>query len=286
MELDLINKSLIDFHSIVNNEKIIDNINKDFPLSVGIDLGTSSIVLVVLNHLKKPIYGAVREARVVRDGLVVNYVEAIHIVKQLKAKAEETIKMSLTHASGAVPPGTLGENFSVFSNIIESAEMEVVTIIDEPIAAAEVLKIKDGHIVDIGGGTTGIASFHNGEVIQIRDEPTGGNHMTLVLAGHYNLSIEQAEKLKRDISQQTENFNIILPVVEKMAEITQKSLLSNPMIEKAPVYIVGGASNFSKFKEVFAKTLQCPIYQPLFPELVTPLGIALSSYNKVGETDG
>ena len=35
--------------------------------------------------------------------------------------------------------------------------LEVVNVLDEPSAANLVLKIQDGAIVDVGGGTTGIA---------------------------------------------------------------------------------------------------------------------------------
>lgn len=284
MNLDLANELLTDFHTIINTERMVDNIKDHFPLSVGIDLGTSSIVLVVLNHLKEPIFGASEEATVVRDGLVVNYIEAVQIVNRLKEKAEQTLKTTLTHASGAVPPGTIGKNHSVFQNIIESTGMEVVTIVDEPTAAARVLKITDGHVVDIGGGTTGIASFYNGEVVQVVDEPTGGTHMTLVLAGHYDIPIEQAEQMKRQKTQQEEIFHVIRPVVEKMADITRRALASNLHFQEMPVYIVGGASNFPQFKQVFENILKVSVYQPVFPELVTPLGIALSS--QAGEQNG
>lgn len=281
MNLDSANELLTNFHSIINTDLMVNNIEDHFPLSVGIDLGTSSIVLVVLNHLKQPIFGASEEATVVRDGLIVNYIEAVQIVNYLKEKAEHTLNTTLTHASGAVPPGTIGKNHSVFGNIIESTGMEVVTIVDEPTAAARVLKITDGHVVDIGGGTTGIASICKGEVVQVIDEPTGGTHMTLVLAGHYDIAIEQAEQIKRQETQQEEIFHVIRPVVEKMAEITRQSLASNLNLQEMPVYIVGGASNFPQFKQIFESVLKVSVYQPVFPELVTPLGIALS--NQAGE---
>lgn len=39
-------------------------------------------------------------------------------------------------------------------NVIESADIDVIKVVDEPSAAAKVLKIKDGAVVDVGGGTT------------------------------------------------------------------------------------------------------------------------------------
>lgn len=67
---------------------------------------------------------------------------------------------------------------------------------DEPTAAAAVLKITDGAVVDVGGGTTGISILKDGKVIYTDDEATGGSHMTMTVAGHYRIPYEEAEVLK------------------------------------------------------------------------------------------
>lgn len=51
--------------------------------------------------------------------------------------------------------------------------------------------------MDVGGGTTGISILKDGEVIFTADEPTGGTHMTLVLAGSLGCSFEEAERIKK-----------------------------------------------------------------------------------------
>lgn len=56
--------------------------------------------------------------------------------------------------------------------VAESAGFEVTNILDEPTAANAIYQISDGVVVDIGGGTTGLAIFHDGKVVQIEDEPT------------------------------------------------------------------------------------------------------------------
>lgn len=76
-------------------------------------------------------------------------------------------------ASGAIPPGTVGNNKRVVANVIESANMLADQLVDEPTAAALVLNVDEGAVVDVGGGTTGISIFENGQPIIVEDEPTG-----------------------------------------------------------------------------------------------------------------
>ena len=151
--------------------------------------------------------------------------------------------------------------------------MEVVAIVDEPTAAASVLGIKNGAVVDVGGGTTGISIFKDGQVILAADEPTGGTHMTLVLAGYYGISFAEAELKKRQKEQAQMNFNIMKPTVEKMAEITRKHLEITP---SEPLYLVGGATTGKEFCTIFEAYLNLSVFHPPSPELVTPYGIAMN----------
>ena len=242
-------------------------------LHVGVDLGTANIVLSVLDNMGNPVAGALYPASVVKDGLVVDYVGAVRIVRQLKSEMEDLLGVSLTHAATAIPPGTIGGNLKAIANVVESAEMEVVKVVDEPTAAAAVLGITDGAVVDVGGGTTGISILKNGEVIYTADEATGGTHMSLVVAGNYKTSFEEAEKLKKDQSRQHEVFPVIKPVVEKMAAIVKKHIASYGVEE---IYVVGGASCFDEFEKVFYKEIGVKTIKPAHPLLTTPLGIALS----------
>ena len=50
------------------------------------------------------------------------------------------------------PPGIISGNVKVISNVVESVGLDVVNVIDEPTAAASVLGITDGAVVDVGGG--------------------------------------------------------------------------------------------------------------------------------------
>ncbi|GAA0476078.1 ethanolamine utilization protein EutJ [Alkalibacterium psychrotolerans] len=279
-EIELANQVLNKFNEIVNTGRAYP-FDKTKKIKIGVDLGTSSIVLVVLDNENQPVYGSFRYADVIRDGLVVDYIRSVDIVRTLKAEAEKVLGISLAKAAGAVPPGTIGKNKSVVKYVIESADMEVEDIVDEPTAASCLLKINNGAVVDVGGGTTGISTFINGEVQNVFDEPTGGTHMTLVLAGYNGISFEEAEKLKRKKCKEEENFLVIRPVVEKMADITQKALQSNGNKSNYPIYIVGGASNFSDFSDTFSNYLDRPVLKTAYPQFVTPIGIAMSCGKEV-----
>lgn len=246
-------------------------------LRVGVDLGTSSIVLAVVDAEGEPVYGAFEYAQAVRDGLVVDYVGAVTITRRLKAKAEVALGCSLSKAAAAVPPGTMGKNKDVVGHVLECADFTVTAIYDEPTAAALVLDLVNGAVVDVGGGTTGITVIKRRKVSYTADEPTGGSHMTLVLSGNYGISQADAELLKRDHSREREVYPVIRPVVEKMATITNKALADGAYRKNGPVYVVGGATNFTDFADTFEKVIGREVIKPLYPEFVTPLGIALGS---------
>lgn len=270
--LDIANEKLDAFDKVVNGDKPMRKAKKGETFKCGVDLGTSSIVLTVLDQDDTPIYGAFEYDHAVRDGIVVNYMESVSILKRLKAKAEEVLGVELTTACGAIPPQTGEGAAKIVQNVIESAEFICNAVVDEPTAAAKFLNMKDGTVVDIGGGTTGISIFKAGKLIDVMDEPTGGFHMTLVLGGANHIDNEAAELLKRDPKREKEIFGTIKPVVEKMATITKRGP-NVPVVE--PVIVVGGAINFEDFIPTFAKTLSMPAYKPDFPQFVTPLGIAM-----------
>lgn len=242
-------------------------------LKTGVDLGTANIVVSVVDTNNNPIAGATYPSTVVKDGIVVDFVGAINIVKNLKAKVEEIIGRELLTAATAIPPGIISGNVKCISNVVEAAGFEVINVVDEPTAAARVIDIKDGAVVDVGGGTTGISILKDGQVIFTADEATGGTHMTLVLAGYYGISIKEAEELKKDPKKDKDIFPIIKPVVQKMASIVKRYLNGYDVSE---IYVVGGASSFEEFNDVFEKEIGIKTIKFNEPLLVTPLGIAMN----------
>ena len=241
-------------------------------LKVGIDLGTSYTVLVVLDEIGKPLACTLEYAEVIRDGLVVDYLGCCEIVKRLKAEAERSIGREILNAAIAVPPGTSFADASTHRHVVESTGIIVTDVFDEPTAANAVLAICDGVVVDVGGGTTGISVFKAGKVVYVNDEATGGNHMTLVIAGNKGISFESAEKYKKNVLNSEKVFPVIVPVVEKIATIVERHIKN---FDVDLLCLVGGTACLNGIESVIEQLTGVRTVKPENPFLVTPLGIAM-----------
>lgn len=241
-------------------------------LLLGVDLGTAYVVLVVLDAAGKPIACEIEASQVLKDGLVVDYMGAVETVRRLKQRIEDRLEVSLSKAAIAVPPGTIPADQRTHRYIVEACDLEVVSILEEPVAANAVLQIENGVIVDIGGGTTGLSVIKDGKVVFTADEATGGTHISLVLMGGRKVTFEQAEEMKKNPAMQPEVLRAVLPVLQKMASIVRANIQG---FEVDCVYLVGGTCCLSGIEEVFARELGIRTYKPSNPLLVTPLGIAL-----------
>jgi len=270
MNLDKVNKYIKDFEKTIKKPKTNFDKSKFY---VGVDLGTANIVITILDKDGKPVAGATQRSRVVRDGIVVDFMGAIGIVRKLKEDLEEKLGIQITEGYTAIPPGVEQGSVKAIVNVIESAGIDVLKVVDEPTAASYVLGIADGVVVDLGGGTTGISILEKGKVVFVADEPTGGTHMTLVLAGSYGVDFETAEDIKTDKKKEKEVFVQITPVLQKMASIVKKYIKDYKVKD---VYLVGGACSFDESEEIFKKELGLNIYKPYMPVYITPLGIALA----------
>ena len=152
--------------------------------------------------------------------------------------------------------------------------LEVLNVLDEPTAANQVLELNNGAIVDVGGGTTGIAVIKDGKVVFTDDEATGGVHLSLVLAGNYKISYEQAEEIKTDRRKNREILPIVKPVIEKIASIVDSCLQQFDYL--TDVCLVGGTCELEGFAEVVQKAISIKTFRPEYPQFTTPMGIALS----------
>lgn len=246
-------------------------------LKLGIDLGTAYIVLVVLDEDDNPVACNLQYAEVVRDGLVVDYFGASQIVQKLKQELEERLGVTLEHAAIAVPSGTGERDADTHRHVVESAGIEVTCIIDEPTAANHVLGICDGAVVDVGGGTTGVAIFENGEVTYTADEATGGTQFTYVIAGRHKISFDEAEQFKKDKRNESEIFPIVAPVIQKVASIV-KTHIEGRNVDT--IYLVGGTCCLKGFETIIERETRVKTVKPSNPFLITPAGIAMNC--KVG----
>ncbi|MEG0308820.1 MAG: ethanolamine utilization protein EutJ [Clostridium sp.] len=263
-------------------EKVIERpiVGQSSTYYTGVDLGTACVVLAVLDENYKPVAGAYRYADVVRDGMVVDYIGAIKIVRELKQEIEEKLNTELLYAAAAIPPGTDSLDSGAIKNVVQAAGFELTCLLDEPTAANEVLKIQNGAVVDIGGGTTGISILKDGKVVYVADEPTGGTHFSLVVSGAYGMPIKDADKFKRDDKNHKELLPVLKPVVEKVASIINQHIKSHHVEE---LYLVGGTCCLAGIEEIIEKQTGIYTHKPKNPMFVTPLGIALSCTQEIME---
>lgn len=244
---------------------------EDLPIKVGVDLGTAFTVIMVTDDQDRPLAGISQFADVVRDGIVWDFAGAQKIVSELKQTLEQRLQRSLTHGAVTIPPDVSGSDHRAHKYVLEGAGIECAAVVDEPTAANAVLGIRDGAVVDIGGGTTGIAILKDGEVITTVDEPSGGTHMSLVIAGALGVPFEEAEQLKRNPENHRRLYGTVLPVMQKISEIVGRAVAGH---EVNQIHLVGGTSAFLGIDAVMSQVTGLPCTVAPEPMLVTPLGVA------------
>lgn len=242
------------------------------PLYVGADLGTAYLVLVVLDKDLQPVAGEYQFAQVVKDGLVVDYIGAVDRMREMKERVEKRIGRTLTEAASSYPPGVPQAEVRATAHVVEAAGLDCVGLVDEPTAANNLLGVRDGAIVDVGGGTTGIALIEDGEVVYSADEATGGTHFSLVIAGARDISFEEAEELKKTDDMQKALFPVVRPVMEKVGSIVSNHVNGKPI---GGITLVGGATCFPGMAEVVQNYTGIQTKRPEKPLFVTPIGIAM-----------
>lgn len=246
---------------------------------VGVDLGTAYTVLAVLDADYRPLAGRYRFAQVVRDGLVVDFLGAIKLLRQLRIEVEEQLGFPLKTAATSYPPGVPMAEVKATRNVVIAAGMDCTSFVDEPTAANALLQVSDGAVVDVGGGTTGIAIVREGQVIYTADEPTGGTHFSLVIAGALDVTFEQAEEIKINPAEQPRLFPIILPVMQKVGTIVARHIKPYNV---ETIYMVGGTSCFIGIGPVVEEITGVKTVIPSRPLFVTPLGIAMYDTGEPG----
>ena len=92
----------------------------------GVDLGTACVVVAVLDEDMSPVAGCYKYADVVRDGMVVDYVGAVQIVREMKQELEQKLGVEeLIYAAAAIPPGTESVDSGAVENVCRGAGFTV-----------------------------------------------------------------------------------------------------------------------------------------------------------------
>jgi ethanolamine utilization protein EutJ len=241
------------------------------PLSFGIDLGTATIVITAVDADKRPIYWDFLRCEAVRDGVVVKFAEAVAAVRSLARDAVEAVGREIEDAASAYPPGVPEAEARACRYVLENAGVACRSLVDEVSAAQALLQLRDGAIVDVGGGSTGVGVVEDGELVSLSDRPGGGLHLDLILAGALRLTIEDAERRKREGGR--EISSLLLPGFERIADSIGRQVASR-RVER--IHLVGGAVRVPEAPDVVARYLGIPTVGYPHSELVTPFGIAMS----------
>lgn len=243
-------------------------------LYTGVDLGTAYLTMVVLDENHEVLAGEYTFAEVARDGLVVDYIGAVDLVREMKARLETRLGRELTLAGSGYPPGVPPQEVQATANVVEAGGFTCTGLVDEPTAANSLIRLENGVIVDVGGGTTGIAVVEEGKVVYTADEATGGTHLSLVIAGARDIPFSEAEQLKLDPQAQPGLFPTIRPVLEKVSSIVVRHIKGREIPE---IVLVGGTTKFHRTAEVVQEFTGISAWVPDHPEWVTPIGMAMNS---------
>jgi len=268
-KIDFVNSQIRRIEEIVNDETQF-KLGSSF--KTGVDLGTSDVVVVVIDEQDNVVAAFLEWANVVKDGVVLDYWNAIKIVSSLVKKAENKLGIQISTVNTSYPPGT---DPYISINVVKAAGYEVEAVVDEPSSFAKLIDLDKGAVVDIGGGTTGISVVKDNKIIYSGDEPTGGVHLTLTIAGNQKVSFDEAEILKRNDTK-GELKSIILPVFEKMTDIVKKHLADYDVDN---IFLTGGTCCYPGIDHVFEEAFPDKnVYLPHNPLYSTPL--AITSYAK------
>jgi ethanolamine utilization protein EutJ len=245
--------------------------SSDSVLTFGIDLGTATIVITAIDQQKRPVYWNSLPCQAVRDGVVVNFGDAVAAVRALKTAATGALQQEISTAATSFPPGVPVAEARACRYVLENAGIACRSLIDEVTAAQALLQLTEGAIVDVGGGSTGVGVVVDGAIVALNDEPGGGHHLDLILAGALGIAVEDAEERKR---RGDEDYSQILrPGFERIASSIVRQIGDHPV---RSIHLVGGAVRVPHAATIVAAFSGIETSAYPHSELVTPFGIAMS----------
>lgn len=240
-------------------------------LRFGVDLGTATIVLTAVDELGTPVYWDFVRASVVRDGVVVDFYGAVQAVAQLKRAAESALRLTIGEAATAHPPAVTLSDCRACAHVLQQAGIDCRRLVDEVTAANALLAVRNGAVIDVGGGSTGVGVFTDGELRSLSDRAGGGHHLDLILAGALRIPVEEAEVRKRE--QGAELLSVLRPGIERVAASIG---LQCANVCPGMVHLAGGALQIPGADAVIERYLGWQVKSYLHADLITPFGIAVS----------
>lgn len=249
-------------------------------LRCGVDLGTATFVLAVVDAVGEPVYLDAEPASAVRDGVVVDFHAATDIIARLRATAEAALGQPLPRGAAAYPPGVGRNESRACQFALERAGMDCVNLVDEVSAANALLGLADAVLVDVGGGSTGVGIVEGGILREVADLPGGGHHLDLILAGALRIDVEVAERVKREDGG--DYLHILRPGLERVAtnidRLSQRLSSRGPTLgrDRLPIHLAGGALMIPGAGEVISQYLERPVVEYPHALYITPFGIARS----------
>ncbi len=241
-------------------------------LHAGVDLGTSTAVLTVTDGDGLPTFVASEPCEALRDGVVVDFAEAVEAVSRLAAAAAAGTGRRIAAAAAGYPPGVGASESRACRFVLERAGLDCTALVDEVSAANAVLDIGDGVLVDVGAGSTGVGIFRDGELVEVGDVPGGGHHLNLILAGALGTSIEEAERRKR--TDGAGHLPILRPGLERIAVSIERLSAGHGSL---PVHLAGGGLMLPGAAEIVSQYLERAVVEYPHALYITPLGLAWSS---------
>ena len=131
------------------------------------------------------------------------------------------------------------------------------------IGAGEADKDQNIAIVDVGATITTVNVLRNGQSIYLREQPFGGNELTLDVQNKFGLSADEAEIAKRDGGLPEEyDADVLQPFVEKMGLEIARALhfffSSTPHNQVAQIVLSGGCAAIPGVDAAINRRTQVP----------------------------
>lgn len=216
-----------------------------------------------------------------------------------------------------------------FTNLTQSlisAKIQIKDVIPSPIAVANAVltpqqKELGSAIIDIGGSTTSLAVYEEGELLHLAIFPIGSSNITYDIAIGLKTEVETAEIIKKQYGScvlaknekdkkkieihgessdveftKKELMSIIEPRVLEILDLVQKELKKINRHGQLPggIVLTGGGAKIPKLKEITKNILKlpCQIGSPKIiqgleddPAIATVVGLALEGVD-FGEKEG